>query len=59
LERLVSLETFTGNFQEKGEEVINRQEVQEKDHNEAFQSHEEEKEITHSSTEDNRDVVEE
>jgi hypothetical protein len=50
LERLVSLETFTGNFQEKGEQVINRQEVEEKDPNEVFQSHEEEKEITHSST---------
>jgi hypothetical protein len=42
LERLVSLETFSGNFQEKMEPVINRQEVEEKDPNEVFQSHEEE-----------------
>jgi hypothetical protein len=59
LKRLVSLETFTSNFQERREQVINRQEVEEKDPNEVFQSHEEEQEITHSSNKDNEDVVEE
>jgi hypothetical protein len=59
LERLFSLETFTGNFQERRKQVINRQEVEEKDPNEVFQFHEEEQEITHSSAKDNEDVVEE
>jgi hypothetical protein len=59
LERLVSLETFTDNFQEEGEQIINQQEVEEKDPNEVFQSHEEEQGITHSSSKDNEDVVEE
>jgi hypothetical protein len=59
LERLVSLETFTSKFQERREQVINRQEVEEKDLNEDFQSHEEEKEINHASTKDNEDMVEE
>jgi hypothetical protein len=59
LERLVSLETFTDNFQEEGEQIINRQEVEEKDPNEVFQSHEEEQGITHSSFEEDEDVVEE
>ena len=43
----------------KGEKFINWQEVEDKDPNEVFQSHEEEKEITQSSFEDNEDVVEE
>jgi hypothetical protein len=59
LERLVSLETFTGNLKEKGEQVINQQEVEEKDPNEVFQSHDEEKEITHSFVRDNEEMVEE
>jgi hypothetical protein len=59
LERLFSLETFTSNFQERRKQVINRQEVEEKDPNEVFQFHEEEQEITHSSAKDNEDVVEE
>jgi hypothetical protein len=54
LERLVSLEIF-----ERREQVINQQEVEERDPNEGFQSHEEEQEFTHASTEDNEDMVEE
>jgi hypothetical protein len=54
LERLVSLEIF-----ERREQVINQQEVEKKDPNEGFQSHEEEKKINHSSTKDNEDMVEE
>jgi hypothetical protein len=59
LERLVSLEIFVSKFQERREQVIDQQEVEERDPNEGFQSHEEEKEFTHASTEDNEDLVEE
>jgi hypothetical protein len=55
LERLVSLEIFVSKFQERREQVIDQQEVEERDPNEGFQSHEEEKEFTHASTEDNED----
>ena len=43
LERLVSLEIFVSKFQERREQVIDQQEVEEKDPNEGLQSHEEEK----------------
>jgi hypothetical protein len=59
LERLVSLKTFTDNFQEIMEKDIDQQGVEEKGLNEGFQSHEEEQAITHASTEDNEDIVEE
>jgi hypothetical protein len=58
LERLVSLETFTDNFQERMEKDIDK-EVEEKGLDKGFQSHEEEKKITHASTKDNGDMVEE
>jgi hypothetical protein len=54
MERLVSLEIF-----EKMEQVINQHDIEERDPNEGFQSHEEEQEFTHASTEDNEDMVEE
>jgi hypothetical protein len=59
MERLVSLEIFVSKFQERREQVIDQQEVEEKDPNEGFQSHEEEQEFTHAPTEDNEDLVEE
>jgi hypothetical protein len=59
LETIVSIGTFTGIFQEKVEQVINRQEFEEKDRSEVFQSHEEKQEITHFYAKDNEDVVEE
>jgi hypothetical protein len=59
LERLVSLEKFVSKFQEIREQVIDQQEVEEKDPNEGFQSHEEEQEFTHASTKDNEDLVKE
>jgi hypothetical protein len=59
LERLVSLETFTDKFQEEGEQIIDQQEVEEKDPNEVFQSHEEEQGITHPSSKKDEYVVEE
>jgi hypothetical protein len=59
LERLVSFETFTVDFQEEGEQIINQQEAKHKDFDEVFQSHKEEQRITHSSAENNEDVVEE
>jgi hypothetical protein len=59
LERLVSLEIFAGKFQERREQVIDQQEVEERDPIEGFQSHEEEQEFTHASTEDNEELVEE
>jgi hypothetical protein len=59
LERLVSLEDFVSKFQERREQVIDQQEVEEKDPNEGFQSHEEEKEFTRASTEDNEDDIKE
>jgi hypothetical protein len=59
LERLVSLKTFADNFQERMENDIDKKGVEEKGLNEGFQSHEEEQEITHASTEDNEDMVEE
>jgi hypothetical protein len=58
LERLVSLETFTSNFQERREKDID-QGVEGKGLDEAFQSHEEEQKITHVSTKDNGDMVKE
>jgi hypothetical protein len=59
LERLVSLEIFVSKFQERREQVIDQQEVEERDPNEGFQSHKEEQEFTHASTEDNEKLVEE
>jgi hypothetical protein len=59
LERLVSLEIFVGKIQEKREQVIDQQEVEERDPNEGYQSYEEEKEFTSASTKDNEDLVEE
>jgi hypothetical protein len=59
LEKLVSLDIFVREFQERSEQVIDQQEVEERDPNEGFQSHEEEKEFTHASTKDNEDLVEE
>jgi hypothetical protein len=59
LERLVSHETFTIYFQGEGEQIINQQEAKGKDLDEVFQSHKEEKRITHSSAKNNEDVVEE
>jgi hypothetical protein len=59
LERLVSFEIFVSKFQERREKFIDQQEVEERDPNEGFQSHEEEKEFTHASTKDNEDLVEE
>jgi hypothetical protein len=59
LERLVSLKTFTNNFQERREKDIDQQGVDEKGFNDGFQSHEEEKEITHAYIDDNEDMVEE
>jgi hypothetical protein len=53
------LEIFVSKFQERREQVIDQQEVEEKDPNEGFQSHEEEQEFTHASTKDNEDLVEE
>jgi hypothetical protein len=53
-----SLEIFVSKFQEKREQIIDQQEVEEKDPNEGFQSHEEEQEFTYASTEDNKDLVE-
>ena len=58
LERLASLEIFVSKFQERMEKFIDQQEVEERDPNESFQSHEEEQEFTHASTEDNGDLVE-
>jgi hypothetical protein len=57
LERLVSLENFVSKIQERREQVIDQQEVEEKDPNEGFQSHEGEQEFTRASTEDNEDLV--
>jgi hypothetical protein len=45
--------------EERREQVIDQQEVEERDPNEGFQSHEEEKEFTHASTKDNEDLVKE
>jgi hypothetical protein len=59
LERLVFVEIFVSKFQEIREQVIEQQEVEERDPNEGFQSHEEEQEFTHASTEDNEYLVEE
>ena len=59
LERLVSLEIFVSKFQEIREQVINQQEVEERDPNEGLQSHEEEQGFTHAPIEDNKDLVEE
>jgi hypothetical protein len=59
LERLVSLETFTVDFQEEGEQIINQQRAKGKDLDEVFQSHKEEQRITHSFAKNNEDVVEE
>jgi hypothetical protein len=42
LERLVTLETFTANFQEEGEQIIDQQNAKGKDLDEVFQSHREE-----------------
>jgi hypothetical protein len=50
---------FFHKFQERREQVIDQQEVEERDPNERSQSHEEEKEFTHASTEDNEELVEE
>jgi hypothetical protein len=47
LEILVSLETFTANFQKERELTIDQQEAKGKDLEEVFQSHKEEKWITH------------
>ena len=54
LERLISLDIFEGR-----EQVINQREIEESDPIEGFQSHEEEQEFIHASTEDNEDMVEE
>ena len=43
LERLVSLETFVSKLQERREQDIDKQEVEEKDLDKAYQSHGEEK----------------
>jgi hypothetical protein len=59
LERIASLETFVKEFPKRWEQVINQQEVEERDLDEGYQSHEEEKEFIHDSTEDNEDLVEE
>jgi hypothetical protein len=59
LERLVSLEIFVSKFQERREQFIDQQEVEERDPNEGFQFHKEEQEFTYDSTEDNEDLVEE
>ena len=59
LERLASLEIFVNEFQERWEQVVDQQEVEERDPNEGYQSHEEEQEFTHASIEDNEDLVEE
>jgi hypothetical protein len=59
LERLVSLEIFVNKFQKRREQVIDQQEVEERDPNEGFKSHKEEQEFTHASTKDSEDVVEE
>jgi hypothetical protein len=59
LERLVSLETFVSKFQERREQDIDQQEVEEKDLNEGYQSHGEEQEFTHASSKDNEDLVKE
>jgi hypothetical protein len=59
LERLVSLEDIVSKVQERREQVIDQQEVEEKDPNEGFQSHEEEHEFTRASIEDNEDLVKE
>jgi hypothetical protein len=57
-ERLVSLEIFVSEFQGRREQIIDQQEVEERDPNEGFQSHKEEQEITHASSKDNEDLVE-
>ena len=54
LERLVYLDIF-----ERREQFINQQEVEESNPNEGFQCHEEGKEFTHASAEDNKDIVKE
>jgi hypothetical protein len=54
LERLVSPDIFEGR-----EHGIKQHEVEERNPNEGFQSHEEGKEFAHASTEDNEDMVEE
>jgi hypothetical protein len=59
LERLISLKTFVDYFQERREKDIDQQGLEEKSFNEGVQSHEEEKEITHASIEDNEDMVKE
>jgi hypothetical protein len=57
LERLVSLGTFTADFQEEGEQIIDQQEGKEEDLDEVFQSKKEGQRITHSSAKNNEDVV--
>jgi hypothetical protein len=58
-ERLASLEIFVSKFQERWGTIHDQQKVEERDPNEGYQSHKEEKEFTHASTEDNEDLVEE
>jgi hypothetical protein len=52
LERLVSLEIFIGNLQERREQVINQQEVEGKNLDEVFQSHREEQRIVEVTVEE-------
>jgi hypothetical protein len=52
-ERLASLDIFVSKFQERGEQITDQQKVEEKDSNEGYQSHKEEQEFTHASTDDN------
>jgi hypothetical protein len=59
LERLVSHETLTTDFQEEREPIIDQQEAKGKDLDEVFQSHKEEQRITRSSAKNNEDMVEE
>jgi hypothetical protein len=60
LERLVSFEIFFSKFQERREQVIDQQEVEERFHiDECYQSHGKEQYCTHASRKDNEDLVDE
>jgi hypothetical protein len=52
LERLVSLGTFTANFQEEGEQVIDQRNAKGKDLDEVFQPHREEQRIAENTVEE-------
>jgi hypothetical protein len=59
MELLVSLENFVIKFQERRDQFIDQQGFEERDLDEVYQSHREEREFAHASSKDNEDLVEE